>query len=123
MHISVFFAAILTMLPGVSWAGACDKVAANDQLIECLGREFSVADARLNKVYGLLRKQLDTDKKEFLRKSEASWLIYRDTHCALMASGASGGQAYQPTYISCQTVESVRRTRELQELLKAVSAE
>ncbi len=120
MHLKFTIAVLLATSCSLSWAGPCDKLLANDQLVDCLGREFTAVDARLNRIYGQLRNRLSGEKKETLRKGEIAWLSYRDAHCELLASGAAGGQGYQPMYISCQASETARRVRELQELAKSV---
>jgi uncharacterized protein YecT (DUF1311 family) len=103
--------------PVLSIAGACDNVSANDTLIQCLGAEHSKADAELNRAYAALRGRLDRDSNAVLKAAQVAWLAYRDKDCELRASAATGGQAYQPTYISCQTEKTMRRTQELKEQL------
>jgi uncharacterized protein YecT (DUF1311 family) len=107
------FLLALSLFPSISHAAKCDQILANDQLIECLGNEFSVADSALNKAYSNLRIKLGRDGKELLKKAQVAWLTYRDKDCELQALAVSGGQAYQPTFISCQTEKTIRRTQEL----------
>lgn len=103
----------IALFPGVSFAGKCDQVLAKDQLVECLGKEFSVADSALNKTYNILKTKLDREGKELLKNGQVAWLTYRDKDCELQALAVAGGQAYQPTFISCQTEKTNRRTQEL----------
>ena len=99
----------------MSLADSCDNVVANDALIQCLGTEFTKADAELNRTYVALRGRLDREANVTLKAAQVAWLTYRDKDCELRASSAAGGQAYQPTFISCQTEKTVRRTQELKE--------
>jgi uncharacterized protein YecT (DUF1311 family) len=115
MHLKLFAAAVLTCVPFAATAGACDNVAQNDRLVQCLGGEYVKADAELNRVYGSLFARLDADGKDTLKSSQLAWLRYRDKDCELRASASAGGQAYQPTYIGCQTEKTKRRTAELKE--------
>ena len=110
---SVFIALVVTFIPSISYAENCGEVSANDQLIECLGNEFSKTDKTLNKVYKDLRARVSQDGKEFLRKGQIAWLIYRDKDCEFQAEAVSGGQVFEPTYISCQIKKTEYRIVEL----------
>lgn len=110
----VLFCSVLLGPFGIASAGGkCDRILANDELSECLGSEFSKADGLLNKTYNDLRARLSPEGKELLKKGQLAWLTYRDKDCEFQASAASGGQAYQPVYISCQTEKTARRVKEL----------
>lgn len=114
MHFSPFIVAVaLTSLPVISLAGKCDAVLATDRLVQCLGEEHSEADAQLNATYNQLRAKLDQDGKGLLKQAQVAWLSYRDRDCEFQASAVAGGQAYQPTYITCQTEKTTQRIGEL----------
>ena len=97
-------------------AGPCNAILENDKLTSCLADEFQAADARLNQNYGAARKRLGKELLGLLQKSQRAWLIVRDSDCEIQASLADGGQAYQPLYLSCQTVKTLRRVEELNNL-------
>jgi uncharacterized protein YecT (DUF1311 family) len=101
------------LFPIFSFAGNCDQVVENDKLTACLAGEFSRADTLLNKAYNSLRNRLDKNGKDLLKSGQRAWLTYRDKDCELQASAASGGQAYEPMYISCQTEKTLSRIKEL----------
>jgi uncharacterized protein YecT (DUF1311 family) len=61
----------------------------------------AAADAELNRVYKLLRKQITEPQHQALRKSELLWIGYRDAACAL-----EGGD--------CMTALEQGRTAELE---------
>lgn len=116
MHFESFLLLFLLAalsIEDVAAANKCASIAANDQLTECLAEEFSKEDAALNKAYNDLKVRLGDDEKELLKKAQLAWLSYRDKDCEFQALAVAGGQAYQPTYISCQTDKTLRRTKEL----------
>ena len=114
MRFRVLLGAVVWLFfPGISSARPCDKVLAQDELVECLGTEFLTADNQLNDTYNKLRARLDKDARETLKKAQQAWLTYRDGDCEFQASAAAGGQAYNPIYISCQTKKTILRTQEL----------
>jgi uncharacterized protein YecT (DUF1311 family) len=94
-------------------ADSCDKVEAEDRLIQCLGVENSRADALLNAEYNRLRGRLDSELKERLRDAQRAWIDFRDKDCEFEAGAARGGQAYQPLFLSCQTRKTQQRVQEL----------
>jgi len=108
----------LATCPVIGWAGKCDRVLATDQLISCLGEEYSLADGRLNATYNALRGRLEVDRRNQLKDAQVAWLAFRDKDCEFEAGAAQGGQAYQPLFISCQTRKTIGRVQELRELAK-----
>jgi uncharacterized protein YecT (DUF1311 family) len=109
----IVFAAVAS---SAAHAGVCDDISENDKLTSCLANEYQKADALLNKKYASVRKSLGKEQIELLKKSQRAWLIVRDTDCEIQASAVAGGQAYEPTYVSCQTAKTQRRMEELKEL-------
>lgn len=111
---------LLTVLLAVSMvdveASPCASVQANDELIVCLGNEFASVDAKLNRRYSILRKTMSKDQQDLLRKAQVSWLVVRDSDCELQASWVTGGQAYEPTFLVCQTDKTRQRILELDRL-------
>ena len=113
LRFSLLFLALL--LPSICSASHCDKVLANDELINCLGKDYSNIDRRLNQVYNALRGKLSAEKRKSLKESQLAWLASREKQCEEEASQVAGGQAYQPTYIECQISATGSRIKKLRE--------
>lgn len=55
----------------------CHSESTYDQIMR-LNREFEAADKELNDVYVKLMKRSDEKNKEFLKKAQRAWLVFRD---------------------------------------------
>ena len=97
-------------------AGPCDSILENDKLTSCLAEEFQNADALLNQRYAVLRKSMNKEQRELIRKAQTAWVTVRDADCELRASAVAGGQAYEPVFLSCQTEKTLRRIEEFKAL-------
>ncbi len=84
-------------------ASDCEKQLNVELLNQCLGNEFANVDRELNTVYARLRAKLAENDKDSLRKAELLWVDLRDKDCEFEAAGVAGGQAYESTFISCQS--------------------
>ena len=59
----------------------CGAAATQSDLNQCAGDEFQKADARLNRIYANLLKQMQGPAVEKLKAAERVWIQYRDLHC------------------------------------------
>jgi len=115
MHLNhlIISAALLTA-PGLTLAGPCDKIAAQDALERCLQKEFDRADQQLNHSYNALRKRLDKDAQEMLKKAQRAWLAYRDSDCDFQSLASGNGPVSGQLYTDCRTEKTRRRIEELE---------
>lgn len=112
----ILLSVLLLAITADAEARPCSAIQANDELVQCLGNEFARSDAQLRQRTSALRKTMSKDQQDLLRKAQASWLVVRDSDCELQASWVEGGQAYQPTFIACQTTKTRQRMSELDRL-------
>lgn len=106
---------MLVLASGSAFADVrCDEIEQVDALNECLANELGVADKRLNAAYAELRRALPAERRELLRKAQASWVSLRDKDCEFEASAALGGTGYQSLNLSCLIDATKSRTSLLQ---------
>ena len=96
----------------------CDKIEKVDALNTCLANELAMTDKVLNSVYAELRRKLEPERQELLKKAEMAWIGMRDQDCEFEASAALGGTAYQSLYLSCQIEVTKNRVRLLRDWRK-----
>ena len=95
----------------------CDSATAQSDLNQCSGEEFRNADARLNKVYASLLKQMEGEKSDTaiqkLKAAEKAWLQYRDLHCDAARYEYQGGSMSPMVWAQCMTLTTDHRIEEL----------
>lgn len=111
--LNIVFVVIISVYAIQANAGYCDKVLAQDKLMDCLYYEYDKEDMLLNKTYNNLRSRLDEEAKSILKEAQISWISYRDKDCEFAASEAIGGQAYLPLLIDCKATKTAHRTKDL----------
>ena len=111
----------------------CDDPQVQQEMNWCAGRDFEVADERLNaqwKITTEVMKQRDTEWAELdsadkrpgffasLLDAQRGWLRYRDAHCRVDGYIARGG-TLEPLLVStCKARLTRMRTEELKALLE-----
>lgn len=90
------------------------------EMNQSAGADYQKADKELNVVYKRLMQKLDEPKKQLLVESEKEWIKFRDLHCKLACKDNEGGTIYPLVYNSCLTDLTAARTKQLQDLLKAM---
>lgn len=87
---------------------------------QCAARAFDLADAELNRVYGIAvdyARQIDANTKgdieEKLRIAQRAWITYRDAACESEASQFSGGSIKPMIYSGCLERVTLARTNDL----------
>ena len=111
----------------------CDDPQVQQEMNWCAGRDFAVADERLNaqlKITSAVMKQRDVEWAEIgssdtrpgyfdsLLEAQRGWLRYRDAHCRVDGYIARGG-TLEPLLVStCKARLTRMRTDELRELVE-----
>jgi uncharacterized protein YecT (DUF1311 family) len=111
----------------------CDDPQVQQEMNWCAGRDFAVADERLNaqwKITSEVMKQRDVEWAEIdssdrrpgffdsLLEAQRGWLRYRDAHCRVDGYIARGG-TLEPLLVStCKARLTRMRTDELRELVE-----
>jgi uncharacterized protein YecT (DUF1311 family) len=102
-------------------AAACEALSSPAAQSGCLEKLYDAADAKLNKIYQRAMASVDksdsdhiADWKAELKKSEQTWIAFRDTDCGALVGyewghGTGMGSAMQ----SCLLDKTEQRTREL----------
>ena len=97
----------------------------------CLGEEYDLWDAKLNKAYLSLRAdymQQDTDRFEgapsladALRDLQRGWISFRDGRCAFDAAQWYGGTGSGPAFLRCMLQVTAEQTIYLWSVVDAKS--
>ena len=97
--------------------GPCDAAMTQLDLNECYGEQFRNADAHLNKIYGSLLKQLESEKSESaiqkLQAAEKVWIRYRDLHCEAARFEFEGGSMSPMVWAQCMAMTTNHRIQEI----------
>lgn len=91
----------------------CGKVSITSDLVDCLSKARTSADAELNSVYQKIRRKLDVSDAERLTTAQRLWIQYRDANCSAERSLYTGGTASSPAYVACLEAMTRARTKEL----------
>ncbi|SHN49957.1 lysozyme inhibitor LprI family protein [Erythrobacter sanguineus] len=112
----------------------CDDPQVQQEMNWCAGRDFEVADERLNAQWKETAAVMKAQDAEFaaygserdtregffesLLEAQRGWLRYRDAHCRVDGYTARGG-SLEPLLVStCKARLTRTRTRELKELVE-----
>ena len=85
------------------------------QLNQCLEREFSRADAALNRQYQAALTALPSGA-ERMREAQRAWLAYRAAHCATTVPAVASVETQNLEGVLCRTRLTEARSRELADL-------
>lgn len=79
-------------------------------MMNCLGTEIDVQDARLNQAYKMVMARQSAAGKSRLRSSERAWIKQRNMTCKTQSDRDGGGTLSAITYNSCILDETIKRT-------------
>ena len=93
----------------------CAGIAGTADLVQCLSKARTSADAKLNALYMNVLDKLRTrgDDAERLRNTERLWVQYRDANCAAERDLYGGGTGGPPAYLACMEAMTRARTKEM----------
>lgn len=121
LALAVIAAAFLVPFGGPAHADECAAPETQTEINICAGKDFEKADARLNRVYKRLRKEIEhnPDYINALVTAQRAWIALRDADCAFQTIGSQGG-SIRPTLVSeCQAEYSRRRANQLAKYAKS----
>jgi uncharacterized protein YecT (DUF1311 family) len=139
MKTSIIAAAILIGSSGLALAQEdppvdCANAMSQADMNQCAYLDFEKADAELNAVYKqAMKAATDNDKQAAemneayvgavaeLKKAQRAWIDYRDGNCEGMSREALGGSMQSMLTSGCQARMTEARTKELRELISALS--
>jgi len=87
----------------------CGAGASQSDLNQCAGDEFQKADARLNRIYANLLKQMKGPAVEKLKAAERVWIQYRDLHCEAARYEYEGGSMSPMVFAQCMATTTEHR--------------
>jgi len=100
-----------------SQKGPCDAAITQLDLNQCYGEQYRNADAHLNKIYGNLLKQLQSEKSataiQKLQAAEKVWIRYRDLHCEAARLEFEGGSMSPMVWAQCMAMTTNHRMEEI----------
>jgi len=85
------------------------------ELVQCLERGFTRADAALNRQYQAALAALPTGAEQ-TRTAQRAWLAYRAAHCATAIPSVASAETQNLEGVLCRTRLTESRTRELADL-------
>ena len=97
--------------------GPCDAAITQLDLNQCYGEQYRNADAHLNKIYGSLLKQLQSEKSspaiQKLQPAERVWIRYRYLHCQAARLEFEGGSMSPMVWAQCMAMTTNHRIEEI----------
>lgn len=96
----------------------CAEAGTQYEMNQCAHKEFTTADAELNKVYAQLVSKLDVKRRARLKESELAWIKYRDANCEYESSEYEGGTMRPMVHSFCLARMTAARTGELKDQIE-----
>lgn len=84
-------------------------------MLDCLGAETRLQDARLNATYKLLMADVSAARKKQLQDAQRAWIKYRDANCGFYAD-PEGGTLANVSASDCMMQMTLHRAHELEML-------
>jgi uncharacterized protein YecT (DUF1311 family) len=110
MAVLFLIAAIGTVKPAFA---QCEHAGTTAAITDCFDREYTKADAELNRIYKLAFTGLDAKAADNLRKAQRAWIVYRDAQCDAEYAKWDGGSGGPAAHFACLLQLTQLRTREL----------
>lgn len=112
MVVTIIFFSISAHLyaKNYEYSGNCKFYGDIEILESCLNREVSIYDQELNGLYNKLFKK---NHDALLRKSELSWVQFKESDCAFMARTVNDGVYYQIVERACIIDKTKKRIKDL----------
>lgn len=98
--ISICLAALFSTAANAQSAN-CNYAADQASLNRCADQAFKASDAKLNKTYKALMRQLDAASQQRLKKAQRAWIAYKEAQCAFEAAPSQGGSVYPMVLSIC----------------------
>ncbi len=95
-------------------ASPCQNFNVPVELANCLSDARKKSNAKLDEIYGDLRRRLNHADGERLAAAQRQWIRYRSSNCAAERDLYEGGSASYPAYVACLEAMTRERTEELQ---------
>jgi uncharacterized protein YecT (DUF1311 family) len=110
---------VLCLSGGSTFAQECPDQTQTG-LNQCAAESYAKADEGLNRAYKRIVQKLKGQDQAagLFVKAQKSWIAFRDSECAFVSSGASGGSIYPMIYSMCLEQVTKDRVKQLQNYLK-----
>ncbi|MBC8103912.1 MAG: DUF1311 domain-containing protein [Cytophagales bacterium] len=90
---------------------------------QAASRDFTRADAAMNRAYGKLMRSLNQKTQTKLRSSQRQWLKFRDAEAEFRSMTVDGGSAYPMVYAGSRARLTEARTKALDDAYKTFNTE
>jgi uncharacterized protein YecT (DUF1311 family) len=95
-----------------------DQSGGNDfEMSECISKEYTIQDKKLNEVYKKLMSQLSDQRKQVLRDAQRQWIAYTEKNCDFY-DDPEGGSMARLSAQGCMLSSRAERAKELEMFLK-----
>ena len=102
-----------------SWADdPCTEAQTQLELTECYGKQYEVADQKLNQAYNALLRKLSQEHKAKVEKAQMTWIEFRDQQCEAETHLSVGGSIHPMELAICKTALAQTRTDQLNSMLR-----
>lgn len=95
-----------------------DKAVSTVDMIDCMTKENTSQDKRLNRAYKSLMETLSAERKKKLQEAQRAWIKYRDANCDYY-NDPDGGSMARIAANNCVLDATASRAQELENFLKA----
>jgi len=103
------------LVPSLAQADECSKARTQAEMNICAGHELEQANATINNLYKETMAKYDAEGQELLRKSERTWIAFRDAECDFRTSGSKGGSIWPLVRAQCLTELTRARIKQLEQ--------
>ncbi len=86
-------------------------------MVECMGQEYDIQDARLNAAYRQLRANLTDSRATQLRDVQRLWIQWRDANCGFY-NDPEGGTLARVLANECMVTTTAQRAAELEQWMQ-----
>jgi uncharacterized protein YecT (DUF1311 family) len=102
----------------------CDKAISTPEINACASQEQEKAEARLNKVYRRVLKNLDhrddgldnySEMKKTLVEAQRAWVKFREADCNAVYTRHASGTIRGVMFIGCMQAHAEQRIKELEQ--------
>lgn len=83
-------------------------------MIDCIGQELKLQDARLNAAYRKAMMGLTPGEKERLKAAQRAWVAFRDADCGALEDPEQWGSISRINANQCALDRTIARTVELE---------
>lgn len=101
----------------------CNNAITEGDLRECAMRNLKKSEKKLEILYKKLMSKGDTKYKTLVKKSEISWIKFKENECEVQAYPTNGGSMQPTIRLMCLQDKTEKRIIELKDLVNCKEGE